>query len=394
MAILFLIVFIDLVGFGLVIPLLPFYGEGFGASPGTVALLLASYSFAQFLMAPVWGRLSDRYGRKPILLVSLGFSIASYLWLANASALWVLFAARLLSGAGAGNITAAQAYIADVTPPERRAKGMGVIGAAFGLGFTIGPAIGGFIAGDQPGLAELARPAFVAAGFSALAFVLTLVRLPESLPPEARAGIVRPGRLVLARAAFRRPALRQLIVLLFVTIAAFAGMESTFALWAQRAFGWGPQTVGYTFFYVGIVLAAMQGGLVGKLVEKFGEARLVTAGAGIIALGLIAVPLSIRVPMVLVAMAFLAIGMGLLNPSINGLLSLHAAADEQGGILGVGQSASSLARIVGPAVAGQFFDMLGRNAPYYLSATLMACVVLLALRIPRARPAMQAGPAS
>jgi MFS family permease len=394
MAILFLIVFIDLVGFGLVIPLLPFYGEAFHAAPSTVTLLLASYSFAQFLMAPVWGRLSDRYGRKPILLVSLGFSVASYLWLANADALWMLFAARLLSGAGAGNITAAQAYIADVTPPARRAKGMGVIGAAFGLGFTIGPAIGGYIAGDHPGIAELARPAFGAAGLSALAFALTLIRLPESLPPEARSGIARPGRLVLARAAFKRPALRQLILLLFVTVAAFAGMESTFALWAERAFGWGPKTVGYTFFYVGIVLAAMQGGLVGKLVERFGEARLVTAGAGIIALGLIAVPFSISVTPLLVAMAFLAIGMGLLNPSINGLLSLHAAADEQGGILGVAQSGSSLARIVGPAIAGQFFDALGRNAPYYLSAALMVGVTLLALRIPRARPAMQAGPAS
>jgi len=394
MAILFLIVFIDLVGFGLVIPLLPFYGEAFRAEPGTVTLLLATYSFGQFLMAPVWGRLSDRHGRKPILLVSLGFSVASYLWLANASALWMLFAARLLSGAGAGNITAAQAYIADVTPPDRRAKGMGMIGAAFGLGFTIGPAIGGFIAGDHPGIAELAQPAFVAAGLSALALLLTLARLPESLPPESRAGISRPRRLALAREAFRRPALRQLIILLFVTIAAFAGMESTFALWAERAFGWGPQTVGYTFFYVGIVLAAMQGGLVGKLVERFGEARLVTAGAGIIALGLIVVPLSLRVPLVLVAMGCLAIGMSLLNPSINGLLSLHAAADEQGGILGVGQSASSLARIVGPAVAGQVFDTLGRNAPYFLSAALMVGVTLLALRIPRARPAMPEGGAA
>jgi len=394
MAILFLIVFIDLVGFGLVIPLLPFYGEAFHAEPGTVTLLLATYSFAQFLMAPVWGRLSDRHGRKPILLVSLCFSVASYLWLANASALWMLFAARLLSGAGAGNITAAQAYVADVTPPEHRAKGMGMIGAAFGLGFTIGPAIGGFIAGEHPGIAELAQPAFVAAGLSALALLFTLARLPESLPPEARAGISRPGRLALARRAFRRPALRQLIILLFVTIAAFAGMESTFALWAERAFGWGPQTVGYTFFYVGIVLAAMQGGLVGKLVERFGEARLVTAGAGIIALGLVAIPFSVRVPLVLVAMAFLAIGMGLLNPSINGLLSLHATADEQGGILGVGQSASSLARIIGPAIAGQFFDTFGRNAPYFLSAVLMVGVTLLAFRIPRLRPGMQEGRAA
>jgi len=386
MAVLFLIVLIDLVGFGLVIPLLPFYAERFGASPAAVTVLLATYSFGQFLMAPVWGRLSDRFGRKPILLTSLCFSVVSYLWMGFASALWVLFAARLLAGAGAGNISAAQAYIADVTPPEKRAKGMGLIGAAFGLGFIIGPALGGLISGDHPELVDLARPPLVAAGFSALALVLTLVRLAESLPPEARTGIERPSRLVLTRSALGRPALRQLLILFFITIAAFAGMESTFALWAEGAFGWGPKTVGFTFFYVGLILAAMQGGLVGKLAGRFGEARLVIAGAGLISVGLIAIPLSINPPLVLVASAFLASGMGLLNPSITSLLSLHAGANERGGILGVSQSAGSLARIIGPIVAGALFDEFGRNAPYYLNAMIMAGVLLLALRIPRERP--------
>jgi MFS transporter, DHA1 family, tetracycline resistance protein len=393
MVALFLIVLIDLVGFGLVIPLLPFYAERFGASPAAVTMLLATYSFGQFLMAPVWGRLSDRYGRKPILLTSLCFSIGSYLWMGFAGALWMLFAARLLAGVGAGNITAAQAYIADVTPPERRAKGMGLIGAAFGLGFTIGPALGGLISGENPELIDLARPPLVAAGFSAIALILTLVRLPESLPPAARSGVERPSRLVLARSAFARPALRQLVILFFITIAAFAGMESTFALWAEGAFGWGPKTVGFTFFYLGLILAAMQGGLVGKLAERYGEARLVTAGAGLIAAGLFAIPLSMSPPYVLLASALLAAGMGLLNPSINSLLSLHAGADERGGILGVSQSAGSLARIVGPIVAGALFNEFGRNAPYYLDAVVMAGVLLLALRIPRERPVAPAAAA-
>src|SRR5258707_5139533 len=162
MAVLFFIVFIDLVGFGIVIPLLPFYAEHFGASPDRVTLVMASYSLAQFFFAPIWGRLSDRFGRRPILLVSLAFSVASYLWLGFADALWMLYAARLLAGAGAGNIAAAQAYVADVTPPEGRAKGMGLIGAAFGLGFTVGPAIGGRVAGDDPTPPAAAPPSLVA----------------------------------------------------------------------------------------------------------------------------------------------------------------------------------------------------------------------------------------
>src|SRR5579872_7006563 len=179
MAILFFIVFIDLLGFGIIIPQLPFYGVHFGASPAAVTLLMSCYSLAQFFMSPVLGRLSDRVGRRPVLMVSMACSCLAYLWLGFASALWMLFAARLLAGAGAGNIAAAQAYIADVTPPEKRAKGMGMIGAAFGLGFTIGPAIGGLLAGSDPTHAALARPGFLAAGLSAVAFLVTAARLKE-----------------------------------------------------------------------------------------------------------------------------------------------------------------------------------------------------------------------
>src|SRR5882672_11395357 len=253
MAVLFFIVFIDLVGFGIVIPLLPFYAEHFGASPDRVTLVMASYSLAQFFFAPVWGRLSDRFGRRPILLVSLVFSVASVFLLGIADALWMLYAARLLAGAGAGNIAAAQAYVADVTPPEGRAKGMGLIGAAFGLGFTVGPAIGGLIAG-------------------------TLIFLRESLTADRHAR-PRPSRWRLAQDAFGRPALRQLLLLLFITLVAFAGMETTFALWAEGAFGWGPRQVGGIFFFVGIVLILVQGGLIGRLTKRFGEARLLLAGS-------------------------------------------------------------------------------------------------------------------
>src|SRR5579864_923480 len=180
MAILLFIVFLDLLGFGVIIPLLPFYGKHFGASPTEITWMMACYSLAQFFSSPILGRLSDKVGRRPVLLISLACSVAAYLWLGFADALWMLFAARLLAGAGAGNIAAAQAYITDVTGPEARAKGMGLIGAAFGVGFTFGPPIGGMIAGSGDTLAALARPAFVSAGLSGLAFVLVLFLLKES----------------------------------------------------------------------------------------------------------------------------------------------------------------------------------------------------------------------
>jgi DHA1 family tetracycline resistance protein-like MFS transporter len=387
MPILFLIVFIDLVGFGVVIPLLPFYGIQFGASAAEVTWMMACYSLAQFFASPLLGRLSDRLGRRPVLLVSLCASIASYLWLGFADALWMLFAARLLAGFGAGNIAAAQAYVSDVTTPETRAKGMGMIGAAFGLGFTIGPALGGLVAGGDPTAAALARPAFLAAGLSAVAFVIALARLKESLPAAARNAAARPSRWQVARDVMGRPVLRRLILLLLVTVTAFAGMETTFALWAHSAYDWGPRGVGYNFLYVGLVLVAVQGGLIGRLAKRFGETRLVQAGAAMIALGLALLPFALALWRLLAVDALLAVGMGLLQPSMTSLISQQAEIDERGGILGVSQSASSLARIIGPAVAGPLFQGWGRDAPYYAGAVVMVLVLALGARLPRAQRA-------
>jgi DHA1 family tetracycline resistance protein-like MFS transporter len=385
MPVLFLIVFIDLVGFGVVIPLLPFYGLHFGASPAEVTGMMACYSLAQLVSSPLLGRLSDKVGRRPVLLISLVASTASYLWLGFADALWMLFAARLLSGAGAGNIAAAQAYITDVTTPETRAKGMGVIGAAFGLGFTVGPALGGLVAGSNPDAAALASPAFVAAALSVLAFVVAFIALKESLPEASRRAPARPSRWQVARDVLTRPALRQLIVLLFITVTAFAGMETTFALWAHSAFGWGPREVGYNFLFVGVVLVVVQGFLIGPLTRRFGETRLVLGGAGLIALGLLGLPFALTLPRLLGVNVLLALGMGVLNPAITSLISQSAEIDERGGILGVSQSASSLSRILGPLVAGLLFEGLSRDAPYYAGAALMALVVALALRLPGER---------
>jgi len=385
MGILFLIVFIDLVGFGVVIPLLPYYALQYHATPFEVTTLMACYSFAQLFSSPFLGRLSDKVGRKPILLTSLAVSVLSYLWLGFADALWMLFAARLLAGAGAGNIASAQAYISDVTTPEKRAKGMGMIGAAFGLGFTFGPVLGGVVAGTHPDAADLARPAFIAAALSAVALCLTALRLKESLPPALRGRAEQAGRIELAKDAWARPGLRNLIVLFFLTTTAFAGLESTFAIWANSKFSWGPQQVGLIFFYVGLVLAVIQGGLIGRMSHRFGEARLVMFGAVLLMLGLASLPLSSRLAIILIVMAVLSVGLGLLSPSMTSLVSQAAAATERGGILGVNQSAQSLARIIGPLIAGLVYTAGGRAAPYYVGAVIMLAVVAMAFRLPRAR---------
>jgi len=377
---LFFIVFIDLVGFGVVIPLLPYYGLTFHATPFAITTMMACYSLAQFIASPLLGMLSDRVGRKPVILASLVCSVVSYLWLGFATQLWMLFAARLLAGAGAGNISAAQAYVADVTPPDQRAKGMGMIGAAIGLGFTVGPAIGGAVAGGNAQSAHLAWPAFVAAALSAAAFALAFARLEESLTHKP---VERVGRLAMARAATERPVLRLLILLIFVAIAAFAGMETTFALWAHDGFGWGPFQVGMIFFYVGILLSALQGGAIGRLTKAVGETNLVIGGGAILAIGLFALTFAYALWFVLVATALLAIGMGMFSPAMSSLISKQAADNERGGVLGLSQSAQSLARIVGPAVAGAVYGGFGRNAPYYLGALLMVGVVAFAVRLPR-----------
>jgi MFS transporter, DHA1 family, tetracycline resistance protein len=386
---LFLIVFVDLVGFGLVIPLLPFYAVRFAASPQEVTALLAVYSLAQLVTAPLWGRLSDKIGRRPVLLFSLTASAFAYLWLGGATALWMLFAARAFAGACAGNIAAAQAYIADVTRPEERARGMGLIGAAFGLGFIIGPALGGLIAGNDPATADIETPAWIAAGLSMLAFCGVLLLLSESLPAGVRSRAVAHNRIGAVVEVLHRPVLSRLILVFFLVILAFAGMESTFALWAMGEFGWGPRQVGYVFAYVGILSAVLQGGLIGRLTRRFGEERLLLCGLALIGAGLLLMTLAHNLAVLVVAVTGLSLGMGLSQPSLNSLISRRAGNEEQGEVMGVSQSVGSLSRVLGPFAAGFCFAAFGRNAAFLWGAALVALALLLALKLPRltvARP--------
>ena len=381
---LFLVVVIDLIGFGIIIPLLPFYAEHFNASPDVVALLMATYSFTQFLSTPVWGRASDRLGRRPILLLSLAGAIASYVCLAYAESLWVLFMARALGGIMAGNISAAFAYVADITTPKDRAKGMGLVGAAFGLGFIIGPAIGGILAGPDAATADYRTPALAAAGLSLTAFILALIILKESLSPDIRARLagqpVQP-RLALFIEVLGRREVGLLIAITFLATFVFAGMESVFAMWSERTLAWGPRQNGYLFAFVGVIGALVQGGLIGRLARRFGEAALIVQGAVTLTVGLVMLPFAETLAFLLPAMVFLVYGFSISTPSLNSLISKQSGEDEQGKVLGVMRSASTLARVAGPAWAGFLFTTLGKSWPFFGGAVVMIGVILLGLRV-------------
>ena len=385
---LFLIVVIDLIGFGIVIPLLPFYAEHFQASPDVIALLMATYSFTQFLSTPIWGRASDRWGRRPILLLSLAGAVLSYTGLAFSDSLWMLFASRALGGVMAGNISAAFAYVADITTAKNRAKGMGLVGAAFGLGFVIGPAIGGILAGPDPATADYQTPALAAAGLSLTALVLALMILKESLSPVIRARLalqpVQP-RLALFIEVLGRREIGLLIAITFLVTFVFSGVEAVFALWSERTLGWGPEQNGYLFSFVGVLSALVQGGLIGRLARRFGEANLVVQGAVALSIGLIVLPFADTLVFLLPAMVVLVYGFSICTPSLNSLISMQVGDDEQGKVLGVTRSASTLARVAGPAWAGFMFTALGKDWPFFGGAVVMISVLLLGLQVRRRR---------
>ncbi len=378
-AILFVTVFIHLLGFGIIIPLLPYYAETYGATGLTVGLLTTSFSFCQFLFAPLWGRLSDRIGRRPVLIVSLFVTGVSYLIYAAADSLALLFLSRMLAGVAGAVLSTAQAYVADTTTPENRTKGMGLIGAAFGMGFIFGPALGGVL--SRWGFAV---PAYASAALALTAAVFAFFRLPESLPPEVRAETAARRRPVATlREALARPVVGTVLGLFFTATICFAGMEAILALFSQRYFGWGPHQIGYLFAYVGVVAAVMQAGIVGRLVRRFGERALVRAGLGLMGLAFVGAGLVPPLALFLLAMGMIAVASGMLSPSLSGLISLATPADEQGGILGIYQSLGSLARAVGPFLGGLVFDVVSPGAPLWMAGIVLGLAALAAARLPR-----------
>jgi DHA1 family tetracycline resistance protein-like MFS transporter len=352
--IIFVTVFIDLIGFGMVIPVLPYYANTppFNATPREIGFLVATYSVMQFIFSPILGRLSDKYGRRPILFISLLGSAIGYFVIGWAGTLTLVFAGRIIGGVTGGNISTAQAYIADVTSKKDRAKGMGLFGAAFGLGFIFGPALAGIL--SKYGVQV---PFYFAGVLSTLNAVALLFILPESLRPEMRAKLpIRKGRFTEMFESLGNREFRELNIVYFLLVTAFSIMTYAFVLYTAFRFGFTPEQNGYLFAFVGVVAIVVQGGLIGRLVRVFGEAKLVIVGCVMMMASLFATPIigpaAGGLTMLLLSTALLAIGNSIASPGLTSLASKTADEQDQGRALGILQSGASLARAVGPILGG------------------------------------------
>jgi len=388
---LFLTVFVDTVGFGIVLPLLPYFAQRYGAAADTVTLLVAVFTASQFTFGPIWGRLSDRFGRRPILLLTIFGTMAGYALLAVADSLPMIFLARAFTGAMGANVAVVQAYVADITGPAHRAHGMGRIGAAHGLGFVTGPAIGGLFAGSDPAQPIFMVPFLIAAALSGIAFVMALVTVRESLAHEHRVkpGGRRGGRIAAFLAAIKRPGLGLLFALLAMTPFVFSSIESTFVLWSERTLGWGPGQNGWIYTFMGVVAVVVQGLAVGRLTRRIGERRALLVGAGLAGCGAALLPFMTGYAGLCLAFGLIVAGVCINNPCLNSLISQHAGSGERGSLLGVAQSCGALARISGPLWGGFAFVTLGPDWPFLSTTLVMAAMAAVALRL---RPTQEAVP--
>jgi DHA1 family tetracycline resistance protein-like MFS transporter len=355
----FLIVSVDVLGLTIILPLLPFYAEKFGASPSVVGLLVSTYALCQLIAGPMLGRMSDHMGRRPLLLVSQMGTLVGFLILAYANALWIIFLSRVIDGLTAGNLSLAQAYISDVTKPEDRAKSFGLIGIAFGMGFLIGPGISGYLSQFS-----YQYPIFAAAALSATSILATYFLLPSTTPQAADAATPRKFTVLdwgnYAR-YFRQAELAPLLWQFFAFTLAFSIFMSGFPLFAERRFAWhghpfGPKEVGYIYAYLGLLGVILQGGLIGPLVKAFGELTLVRAGFFFGMVGLAVLGFTYTIPLLLVVSAAASSGTGLVRAVLTSLITQKASRSEQGVVLGLTQSLNSIAQIVAPAIGGLLID--------------------------------------
>lgn len=385
LAVLFLTVFIDLVGFGIIIPVLPLYAERFHATPMAIGWLTGIYSGMQIIFTPILGKLSDRFGRRPVLMVSIAGTAIGFALMGMATALPLLFVARILAGITGGNISIPQAYIADVTAPEQRSRAMGMIGAAFGLGFTFGPLIGGVMS-----RISYSAPFYFAAGLAIANVILVYFILPESLSHEHRA---KPHEEATVAEVFRhgRGWMFGLVVATyFFLITGFAIMTAFFALFTAKRFGYDAQANGYLFAFVGVLSVVVQGGLIGRLVKMFGEVTLARSGLLLTAASLALLPASHNLTLLLVVCVGLSFGSGLASPPLSGLASQMIDRSWQGRALGIMQSAGSAGRLLGPLLGGWLLTLdlkkpiseYGRT-PFLVAALLCLVGALLAFCLKR-----------
>jgi MFS transporter, DHA1 family, tetracycline resistance protein len=367
---LFIVSVIDILGFGILIPLVPYMGVRFNAPPEWITPIMGSYSLCQLVAAPFWGRLSDRYGRRPILMTSLAGACVSYLILGFATGIGGLLLSRMLGGFMAGNISAAFAYASDVSTPEKRAASLGLIGAAIGIGFTLGPAIGGLLAGNNLQTASFLLPATVSACLSVVAIALVAFLLPESNTSRVQGLRIGPIRMLLDR-----PALRQVAAAALLVTTAQSMLDSILGLWALDRFGFGPRTVGLLIFCGAVLAVLTQGGLVRVLVPRLGECKLATIAIVTFVTGLLIVSAAPGVGVTVTGLALCGIGMGAFTPSNSALASKQSTGHDRGSVMGTYQTSSSLARVIGPFASGPLYAVLGSKAPFLAGA----CVALPAV---------------
>jgi MFS transporter, DHA1 family, tetracycline resistance protein len=369
--VIFLTILVNLVGFGIIVPLLPFYAETFGASPIVVGLLFAVFSLCQLVAAPILGDLSDRYGRRPILIVSLIGTVVSFVMLALAQSLTMLFIARIVDGLSGGNISTARAYVADVTEPQDRARAFGLIGAAFGLGFILGPGISAVLAP-----LSYTAPIWAAAGITLVATAMAWFWLPETVH-RAHAGTGMPFRNMLAMMG--RPALRRVLLMDFAYWFAFAIFQTTFALFAAARFGFDAARTAAFFAAFAVLGALVQGVFIRRIVQQFGDKKTLRLGLVCAAFGLVAATLTHTVGFFAASLIPLALGIGFGHPTMSSLISRAARADEQGRVQGAASAVESLGRTIGPVWGSASLQRFGEASPYISAAGFLIMTLLLSV---------------
>ncbi len=374
LVVLFFTVFLDLVGFGIVLPLLPNYARELGASPLEIGIIAGSYSVMQFFFAPIWGGISDRIGRRPVILISIATSVVSYFLFSQSHSLLLVFLSRVLAGIGSANVTVTQAYITDITDRQHRSKSLGILGAAFGLGFVLGPPVGGAIKTNL----GIEAVGYVAAGLTLLDLILASLFLPESLKAKKLHAVFRFFSVSSFSKAFQEPAIARLLVVNFCFTFAFVNMQISAPLLWKEHYAQTEQNIGFLFAFVGIISVIVQGGLIGRVTKRFGEREVLTGGSAVMMLGIGLLPFVPELRFFsfgLLVLALIALGNGFCTPTNAALVSLYASSSEQGETLGVLQSIGSLARITGP-VSGSLLYGLDYHAPY-LAGGLASFVALL-----------------